>query len=295
MTERGRRRTDRHPPRAASELRRAPRQRPPRRHSGRRPGRSPGGRGTPTTASSDRGIIHAHARSAGRGCSSTATEVMMPNAPPDPMSRAPIDGPTLCLRRVVSSSTTLQRSSASTARTPSTARRMSPCRSMRAPPVFVAAMPPRVGSAARSIGRQRPWRSAAWFSSDRRTPASTTAVRSATSMTGSRCRRTSDSTTAPLPAGGVDAPTRPVLAPWGTSRTRCRRAQPTTVRTSSVSAGRTTARASPGSPRHGTTWPAISSGSVRTAAAPSVAVSSSRASRDDIGPLSSRRSLRCDP
>ena len=106
-------------------------------------------------------------------------------------------------------------------------------------------MPPIAGSAARSIGSCSPWRAAASFSAERRVPASTVAVLPTGSTSAVPASRSRDSTATRSSAGGTDAPTSPVLAPWGSSRTRGSWARRTTSRTSSTDAGWTTRAARP--------------------------------------------------
>ncbi len=222
------------------------------------------------------GARNAHAVSGGRRSSSTATRVTTPNAPAEPIRNEVADGPVLSLRSRVRSSSTVGRSeppgstSASTACRPITRRRTSPLRNIRAPPVFVATIPPRHGSAPRSIGSTRSWAASRSFKVERCTPAGTIATRSSGNTSiGSMSRsvlriisgRCSERAAEPAPVpdplpvgaagGGTDAPTSPEFAPCGSSRTPWRTAQRITTRTSSVDAGRTTPTAWPPVPRAG--------------------------------------------
>ena len=77
------------------------------------------------------------------------------------------------------------------------------------------------------------------------TPAPAVTWPAAASTGSSRVSRSSESTTwVPLPSG-TPAPTRPVPPPRGTTAMRCAVAARSTALTSSVPAGRTTARARP--------------------------------------------------
>ena len=155
----------------------------------------------------------------GIGVKATVTAVTTPSVPPEPITSWVGSMPRESLRTPASDPYTVASSSAATTSTPSTWWRIGPWRNTRDPPVLVATMPPRHGSAPRSIGRWRPWRSAAPLSSDSRVPASTVALASATSTVIGARSRSVDSTTQGWSDGATDAPTSPVLAPWGTRRT----------------------------------------------------------------------------
>ena len=134
---------------------------------------------------------------------------------------------------------------------------MSPCASIRAPPVSVATIAPRHGSAPRSIGSDRPSGANLSFNVESLTPAGTIATRSSAKTSIGSTNRSVLRTTIGRGSdpdgtvGGTDAPTRPVLAPWGSRRNPSSTARRTTVHTCAVVAGRNTAAAGPPRPRAG--------------------------------------------
>src|SRR6478735_10538100 len=134
------------------------------------------------------------------------------------------------------------------------------------PPALVATLPPIVlmDWLAGSGGYQRPWVATWRRRSSLRTPASTTAYRSAGSTSRILVIRSSERTR--HPAVALAPPDSPVPAPRGTTGTPCAAAMRTAVDTSSTEVAKTTAAGSANSAHSASSWLQRSrvSGSVTT-------------------------------
>ena len=106
---------------------------------------------------------------------------------------------------------------------------------MVVPDAFVAAMPPMLASAPGSTVNQRPWPAAAALSALRRTPACTSAWRSAGRTASTRSSRERSSEIPP--ATGMTWPSSEVPAPNGVTGTDSAFAQASTRDTSAVDSG----------------------------------------------------------
>ena len=106
-------------------------------------------------------------------------------------------------------------------------------------------MPPTIGSEPTSMGKHRFSGASAAFSADRRRPAPTRTERSTRSSANGSVRRSVESTTCAPAASGVEAPTRPVFAPCGSTRMPARTQRATMAETSAVLRGRSTLAARP--------------------------------------------------
>jgi hypothetical protein len=109
-------------------------------------------------------------------------------------------------------------------------------------------MPPTVAlpSDASESGNRRPAAAAASCAASTVQPASTVIALSSGSTRRTARMRSSETTTSVPESSGVEAPTRPVLPPWGTIGAPTAAQAATTRATSAVEPGRTTQRARPG-------------------------------------------------